>query len=78
MSENPDLYTTTLVVEVVVQHYGTPKDAINVIDCSLKCPAVQSVTVKSGETNYRLWNTPADTPYEFDPKDPFDINTSRR
>lgn len=73
-----EYYTTKLLVEVEVTHYGTPLDAIDLVKINLRCPAVNSVVIKSGESNYRLWNTPDDKLTPFDLDNPFDINTSPR
>ncbi len=79
--ENPDFYRTKLMVEVEISHQFSPRDAMSMVEIRLNpatIPAIKNFKIVSGETNYRLFNTPDDkmTPFELD--NPFDINTSPR
>jgi hypothetical protein len=50
MSE--EFYTTKLLIEVDVSTQFGPRDAICLVKTLLKCPAITSVSIKSGHTNY--------------------------
>jgi len=57
-----EFYTTKMVIEVEVQHYGHITNALDMVRSRLTGPdirAVVSVDVLSAESNYRLHQTPA-------------------
>jgi hypothetical protein len=71
-------YTSKLTVEIEVKHWGSPKDAINMVESNLKYPAVQSMRFIHGETNYRLWKEPSEQMNNFDVSNPFTLESSPR
>ena len=54
------VYTTKVVIEVEVCHFGTEHQAIELVKHLItnNVPAVQSVKVLSAKTNYRLFAEP--------------------
>lgn len=52
--------TTKLTIEIEVQTYRGPESALMLIQDCLKCPAVKSIEVINGKTNFVLHQEPSE------------------
>lgn len=52
--------TTKVTVEIELEHYSSPQQAVSALVDRNKCLAVKSIKVLSAETNYQLHKEPSE------------------
>lgn len=68
MSNNEDMYTSRLLVEVEAQHWGEPESVRWMVENLLRVPAIRTVKIVRHESNFKVHSSPMEEMVEVEEK----------